>query len=57
MQHLQTTLQSLSDNQLFGKMSKCQFCQAFIEYLGHIISVVGVEPDPNLFISKFALPS
>ena len=47
MQHLQTVLQSLSDNQLFAELSKCQFCHVSIEYLGHIVSSIGVQLDPK----------
>ena len=40
--HLQIVLQSLLESQLFSKLSKCQICQNSIEYLGHIVSAVGV---------------
>ena len=33
IKHFQSILRSQSNNQLFAKMSKCQFCQASIEYL------------------------
>ena len=40
-------LQCLVDTKLFAKSSKCQFCQTSIEYLGHIVSAVGVKLDPR----------
>ena len=36
----------LRANQLFAKLSKCAFVIAKVEYLGHFISVQGVETDP-----------
>ncbi|KAJ4764940.1 polyprotein [Rhynchospora pubera] len=45
--HLTTTLQVLSDNQLYAKMSKCVFGVSQVEYLGHIISDKGVATDPH----------
>ena len=47
MQHLQTVLQSLLENQLFVKLSKCQFFQDSIKYLGYIVSAAGMQPDPK----------
>ena len=47
LQHLRIVLQTLLENQLFAELSKCQFCQESIEYLGHIVSVSGVQPDPK----------
>ena len=34
------------DNQFYLKQSKCSFGQHKIDYLGHIVSSKGVEPDP-----------
>lgn len=47
LHHLQITFQILRDNQLYLKLSKCQFHSSSIEYLGHIISVDGVAADPS----------
>ena len=46
VQHLQTVLTVLRQNQLYGKMSKCSFCQSQVQFLGFIISGQGVEVDP-----------
>lgn len=47
LQHLELTLAILRANQLYAKMSKCQFGQDKIEYLGHVISSEGVSTDPT----------
>lgn len=47
LRHLQIVLQLLRTNKLFAKRSKCQFGQAKVEYLGHIISDRGVATDPE----------
>ena len=46
-EHLQLVLQTLLDNQLYLKQSKCSFAQSQLEYLGHIISADGVATDPQ----------
>ncbi|KAJ3703314.1 hypothetical protein LUZ61_007019 [Rhynchospora tenuis] len=45
--HVGKALQVLADNQLFAKLSKCEFGVSQIEYLGHIISEEGVATDPH----------
>ena len=40
--HLEQVLQVLRENQLFMKQSKCSFAQTKVEYLGHVISRIGV---------------
>jgi Reverse transcriptase (RNA-dependent DNA polymerase) len=47
VQHLKLVLQTLRDNQLFAKLSKCEFGVIKVEYLGHIISSQGVATDPQ----------
>jgi hypothetical protein len=39
-------LRILSENQLYVKLSKCQFGVLTVEYLGHLISSDGVAVDP-----------
>ena len=46
-EHLQLVLQTLRENQLYLKLSKCSFAQPKLEYLGHIISSEGVSTDPS----------
>ena len=40
-------LQVLREHKLYVKLSKCIFYQKKIHYLGHIISVAGIEVDPE----------
>ncbi|XP_078150323.1 uncharacterized protein LOC144545634 [Carex rostrata] len=44
--HLKLALETLKHNQMFVKMSKCEFGVNQLEYLGHIISKSGVATDP-----------
>jgi hypothetical protein len=46
LRHLRQVLSILSDNQLYVKLSKCQFGVLTVSYLGHIISAEGVAVDP-----------
>ncbi|KAJ1690028.1 hypothetical protein LUZ63_014183 [Rhynchospora breviuscula] len=56
VQHVQTALQILADNQLFAKQAKCEFDLTQIEYLGHIISSSGVATDPKKIQSMVDWP-
>lgn len=47
LHHSELTLATLRANQLYAKMSKCQFGQDNIVYMGHIISHEGVATDPS----------
>ena len=40
-------LQTLKENQLYAKFSKCEFYKDKIQYLGHIISEKGLAVDPE----------
>ncbi|MFG1569956.1 hypothetical protein ACDT16_13810 [Staphylococcus aureus] len=46
-QHLRTVLQTLRDNQLYAKRSKCEFWLNSVSFLGHIISGHGIAVDPK----------
>ena len=39
--------QTLWENQLFAKPTKCQFYQKSLTFLGHVISGEGIKPDPE----------
>lgn len=45
--HLTRVFQALLEGQFFLKSSKCLFAQRQLEYLGHIVSQKGVEPEPS----------
>ncbi|CAH9056340.1 unnamed protein product, partial [Cuscuta europaea] len=45
--HLRLTLQTLRENQLYAKLSKCDFWQDQVAFLGHIITQEGVSVDPS----------
>ena len=44
--HLRIVLQILRENQLFVKISKCDFWLKEVSFLGHIVSVEGIRVDP-----------
>ena len=44
--HLRIILQTLKENKLFAKLSKCDFCLKEVSFLGHIVSVEGIIVDP-----------
>jgi hypothetical protein len=44
--HLAQVFEILRNNRLFAKLTKREFAQEKIEYLGHIISSAGVSTDP-----------
>jgi len=46
-QHLDAVLQLLRDNKLYAKMSKCQFFQEELAYLGHLVGKDGIKVDPK----------
>ena len=45
--HLEAILQVLQEHQFFVKASKCSFATTTIDYLGHVVSVQGISPDPS----------
>jgi hypothetical protein len=47
LQHLESVLQTLSDNKLYANFEKCAFNNPEVEYLGHVVSAEGIKPDPK----------
>lgn len=45
LKHLELVLLTLIDNHLYAKYSKCSFGILQIEYLGHLVSINGVQMD------------
>ena len=46
MLHLRALLQTLRDAQFYCKLSKCSFALQQVQFLGHLTSSRGVEPNP-----------
>ena len=44
--HLRIVLQTLRENQLFSKISICDFWFKEVSFLGHIVSTKGIRVDP-----------
>jgi len=44
---VRAVLKKLIENNLFTKLSKCEFDKGKVEFLGHVISVTGVSTDPK----------
>ena len=45
--HLQVVLETLRNEQLYAKMSKCEFWLKEVSFLGHIVSEEGIRVDPS----------
>ena len=45
--HLQVVLETLRKEQLYAKMSKCEFWLREVSFLGHIVSEEGIRVDPS----------
>jgi len=46
-EHLRIVLQTLQQEQLHAKQSKCEFWLDYIAFLGHMISKEGISVHPN----------
>nr|GEW06062.1 hypothetical protein [Tanacetum cinerariifolium] len=44
--HLRTVLQTLRQEELYAKFSKCEFWLSSVAFLGHIVSAEGIMMDP-----------
>ncbi|KAL0537620.1 hypothetical protein IC582_026603 [Cucumis melo] len=45
-EHLRIVLQTLRDNKLYARFSKCEFWLKHVSFLGHVVSKAGVSVDP-----------
>ena len=45
-QHLRIVLETLREKKLYAKLSKCDFWQKEVSFLGHIVSAEGIRVDP-----------
>ena len=59
LQHLKTVLQLLRKHQLYAKLSKCNFLQTEVNFLGHVASAEGVKVDPAKVeaVTKWTAPT
>ena len=46
-EHLRLVLQTLRENQLYAKLSKCEFWLKEVSFLGHVITDGGIAVDPS----------
>ena len=46
-EHLRIVLQTLQQEKLYAKLSKCEFWLKSVAFLGHVISGEGISVDPN----------
>ncbi|XP_077249415.1 uncharacterized protein LOC143888918 [Tasmannia lanceolata] len=46
LQHLRRALETLRQNHLFAKFSKCEFWLENVAFLGHVVSKEGISVDP-----------
>ncbi|GAU42077.1 hypothetical protein TSUD_326550 [Trifolium subterraneum] len=51
LEHLEMVLRILQKHELVANKKKCQFGQTYVEYLGHLITNLGVAVDPSKVIS------
>nr|GEX02730.1 reverse transcriptase [Tanacetum cinerariifolium] len=57
--HLRTVLQTLRQEKLYAKFSKCEFWLSSVAFLGHIVSAEGITMDPDKVeaITKWPRPT
>jgi hypothetical protein len=57
-QHLRTVLQVLRERELYAKLSKCEFFQSEIGFLGHVINEHGIKMESSKVdsVSKWPAP-
>ena len=47
-QHMRIVLDTLRENRLYAKLSKCDFWLKEVSFLGHIVSAEGIRVDPTM---------
>jgi hypothetical protein len=56
-ENLRLVLQSMRENKLYGKLSKCSFYQSMIHHLGHVVSNEGITMDLANFETIMECPA
>src|SRR4051812_26347426 len=51
VEHLRIALQLLRDNQLYAKLSKCEFWLSRVKFLGHVVSGAGIAMDDEKVVA------
>lgn len=56
--HLKKVLSVLRENQLYAKLSKCEFAKTEVNFLGHMVGARGIHMEPGKMdaISKWPRP-
>ena len=57
MEHLRLTLKLLRKHELYAGLSKCDFYDDRIHYLGHLISDKGISVDPEKIEAIMSWPA
>ncbi|XP_057542411.1 uncharacterized mitochondrial protein AtMg00860-like [Amaranthus tricolor] len=55
--HLRSVLQTLRENKLYAKLSKCDFWLEKVSFLGHFVSKEGISVDPAKVVAVRSWPS
>ncbi|XP_058076369.1 uncharacterized mitochondrial protein AtMg00860-like [Magnolia sinica] len=58
-QHLRTILNTMKENQLYVKLSKCEFWEEEVKFLGHVVKAKGIAVDLAMMeaVSKWKHPT
>ena len=57
LSHVQKVLSILRENQLYAKLSKCEFNLPSVDFLGHVVGADGIKPDPKKIKAVKAWPT
>ena len=59
LQRLRNSFAALCQARLQLKLSKCTFASTTVHYLGHVVSAIGVKPDPHKVeaVSQYPVPT
>ena len=55
--HLKTVLSMLRQHQSYAKLSKCEFLQSELVFLGHIVGADGLKPNPAKIVAVQEWPT
>ena len=55
--HLKQVFHILQQNKLYANLKKCEFLKDKVEYLGHVVTIDGLQPDPAKCKAIFDWPT